>query len=193
MQILEDYRASSRSRKRLSSVANMVEEVDSSVGLVVPVPLTENKKKNYSNQESAMIMKVVDEYLEVHCLTVRDICPALRESEEGYMVKQKRKSCSLWNELHELVPGRSVVSLYGHVQSKLFSATKTADGSAKKKWDQSEIAQLVSLVGSHGQQWSYIGRLMERFPGREYSAANSVFSDDVIRYGHISSISFTKY
>lgn len=144
---------------------NLLHSLNANMNMSMPTAPQQQsieKKKKYSNQESALIMKVVQEYLEVHNMTPQDICPALRDTPdtEEVVAKQKRISCSLWNELHQLISTRSVPSIYGHVQSKLFHSLNKK----KAKWDKSEIDQLLAFVRTYGTQWSYIGRLMQRFP-----------------------------
>lgn len=118
-----------------------------------------SNKYKYSNEESNIVMKVAKEYMETHGLTAKDVCVALRNVDEGgYRAPLQR--LSLWKELHELLPSRSKVSLYDHVQAKLFKSA----GPAAAAWTDKEVAQLKQFVEQHGTRWSYIGKLMGRFP-----------------------------
>jgi hypothetical protein len=116
-----------------------------------------SNKFKYSNAESDVVMKVTEEYMKTHGLDAKDVCVALRNvNEGGYRAPMQR--LSLWKELHELLPARSTVSLYDHVQARLFKAA------GPSVWTDKDVAQLKQFVEQHGTRWSYIGKLMGRFP-----------------------------
>jgi len=118
-----------------------------------------SNKFKYSDEETKLVMKVTEEYMKTHNLDTKDVCVALREVDEaGYRAPMQR--LSLWKELHDLMPSRSKVSLYDHVQAKLFKAATPAAA----QWTDRDVAQLKQFVEQHGTRWSYIGKLMGRFP-----------------------------
>ena len=124
----------------------------------------QRKKYKYSNEESEIIMKAVREYMEVHNVTAQDLCPALRGSNEDNLeMRVKRKPCELWNQLHQVLPNRTTQSLYEFAQTKLYREHNNVP------WEQEDIDRVLSLAQSHGTQWSYIGRLIGKFPGIVYT------------------------
>eukprot|EP01041_Mallomonas_annulata_P004044 gene4044-8049_t len=107
-------------------------------------------KGKYSMNESALIIRIVHEYVQSNGLDISAVCPGLRDEPQSI-------HHAVWDELHTLLPHRLKRSIYDHAYRKLMVGTQTGT------WTKEEIEVLEKLVEEHGFKWALIGRSMGKY------------------------------
>lgn len=113
---------------------------------------SENKVKGkLSNEEKHVIFKELCRYSDDNNISFSDIIELINN-------KQKRSSRSLYTNISEKLPNRSVKSIHDFLQRAL------ANNNYKGIWSNADIENLIEYVNTYGNKWVKISKLLDRTP-----------------------------